>query len=119
MRISDWSSDVCSSDLAIAGKSAPVAGRSARGRSARTRPTVPRRMKESGVNPGEDPRWHAALNAMRHGAKAVPDDPELMIAGMQGLADVIVQLDDALMDEQMAVLKIGRALLRERVCQYG
>src|SRR3546814_6543932 len=117
MRISDWSSDVCSSDLAIAGKSAPVAGRSARGRSARTRPTVPRRMKESGVNPGEDPRWHAALNAMRHGAKAVPDDPELMIAGMQGLADVIVQLDDALMrseehtSELQSLMRISSAVL--------
>src|SRR3546814_12850647 len=71
-------------------------------------------MKASGVNPGEDPRWHAALNAMRHGAKAVPDDPELMIAGMQGLADVIVQLDDALMDEQMAVLiGVGALMWRE------
>src|SRR3546814_14766087 len=98
MRISDWSSDVCSSDL-------PLAAAGQFGRYART----------SGMNFGADMMRDEADDAFAIGgaqpgaairdALAEPVDPEAAVRIEHDLDDLRVE--------------IGRASCRERVGQYG
>src|SRR3546814_12530370 len=95
MRIRDWSSDVCSSDLAAALHAQRVVGAGGLGHA--------------------DPERRQVAGA-RHAVVHVGPGQELTALGV---VDAVLQqrLADALGDA--AVHPIGRAACRERVCQYG
>src|SRR3546814_16039214 len=119
MRISDWSSDVCSSDLSISGSSACVSpSRLVTGIRARN-PAIPAPTREG-------------TNSLRSSANSSVSDSARAPAMSIAASDIIVtgtsthdlpaptQLagdgEDALL--RVLPLELGRASGRERVCQY-
>src|SRR3546814_1863275 len=97
MRISDWSSDVCSSDLGAKVAASDVGEEGADGRRHRRRRerlAEPLGSGEAASEEAHRSRFHVAL---------APGD-------LAGEADSAVRLQGE---------KIGRASCRERVCQYG
>src|SRR3546814_2346563 len=95
MRISDWSSDVCSSDLvpdlsaAIVAAAAPAA----------------RRRSRLASEPISAARWGLLVLGLTQLVLAVPS--------LVGLSDGSVHAT-----REVGAFKIGRASCRERVCQY-
>src|SRR3546814_7225679 len=92
MRISDWSSDVCSSDLTILLQA--VAQLARRGTTAL-------------YVSGEEAVAQIGLRAQRLGLADAP----VMLAAANSLRDILAGIDTAMAQE------IGRASCRERVCQ--
>src|SRR3546814_11431084 len=114
MRISDWSSDVCSSDLA--GKtSLAEAGRAIRGRflDSAFPSAIADRISAAYEELGERLRLPDPATAVRSSATA-EDLPDASFAGQQETF-LNVRGRRALLD---ACRQIGRASCRERVCQY-
>src|SRR3546814_10240905 len=99
MRISDWSSDVCSSDLAGTGRGVSVAGAFVTG---------------TDTGAGKTTASVALLHALRaRGLHAVGMKP--LASGCERDGEGRWRNDDAL---ALQAAKIGRASCRERVCQY-
>src|SRR3546814_14542540 len=121
MRISDWSSDVCSSDLSVC---AMIRGYSGLGAVLDQAEEVP--APTTAASPAPEPPQQAAPAA----APPPADEPRLNRTGRtmtivvpvkdgpRVLGDVDAQItpDDALL---LSVEEIGQASGRERVCQYG
>src|SRR3546814_16643568 len=110
MRISDWSSDVCSSDLA--GKtSLAEAGRAIRGRflDSAFPSAIADRISAAYEELGERLRLPDPATAVRSSATA-EDLPDASFAGQQ---EPFLNVRG-----RRALLEIGRASCRERVCQY-
>src|SRR3546814_16665806 len=106
MRISDWSSDVCSSDLPAALDFATAASLGCRFVTS-FRAIVDR----ARVAPGE---WVAVHGCGGVGLSAI------MIASAMGAKVVAVDLTEDKLDFAKAGgAEIGQASCRERVCQYG
>src|SRR3546814_2069883 len=93
LRISDWSSDVCSSDLPMGSELALATGEAF---DVKVKTTVRSRERLSSS------KWRTSMRYEISNAKTQPISVDLTQAG----------LDFALND------KIGRASCRERVCQY-
>src|SRR3546814_20418683 len=121
MRISDWSSDVCSSDLATAkaGFKFMRTTSLANSQSAKFTPQVRDQSRE----------WEYVQDQLRQGQKLVRVFYGVMSVSPYGEGDrnernlkaVYKAAGWELQDErylQMAGLQIGRASGRERVCQY-
>src|SRR3546814_15854205 len=109
MRISDWSSDVCSSDLAA--DFAPVLDQIERGLLVRQRDVAPAPIgigtplvEES----GQPVRRHMGCAIRRVEPERV--EPETMNQRRLAMLDRIA--------DHLGVAQIGRASWRERVCQY-
>src|SRR3546814_16036428 len=115
MRISDWSSDVCSSDLAM-------------------QPSLYRRYNIAGITPGDD---YAAMRQVltRRFSRVADGQAEMptvvLIDGGKGQVEIARQVFVELgLDthtivgvskgegRKVGLAKIGRASWRERVCQY-
>src|SRR3546814_15035550 len=107
MRISDWSSDVCSSDLLDEDILRVAAIRAAR----------PRAWIGVDANQGYDRRTLAALLPLlvEHGVaqleQPLPRGAEADLDGLKRPLPFVA-------DESALSLEIGRASCRERVCQY-
>src|SRR3546814_11855973 len=126
MRISDWSSDVCSSDLA------QLRGRG-QGRGAQRKPEVAPQLRAAA---GPDPARQVAQQAVQvraHPLRAARggDARALRLRAREPEADVVEPRAEGLLHPDQAQLgsgatnewrrledKIGRASCRERVCQY-
>src|SRR3546814_14155746 len=118
MRISDWSSDVCSSDLVAF----LVAGDQQRDRPMRTPAS---QVLADGGDEGGNGALHvdgtaAVKRAVTDLAGEGVDAPGGGIAdrhhvGMTGVAEV----RSFIAEPGVGVVQIGRASCRERVCQYG
>src|SRR3546814_19200414 len=111
MRISDWSSDVCSSDLAHLPRSAHD-------------PFIGRQPFQCDGSPGmqtarrnADLRTQAELTAVRKLAGCVPHDNGAIESVQEGFRLFCVLSHDGA-GVMTAIRKIGRASCRERVCQY-
>src|SRR3546814_11815427 len=104
MRISDWSSDVCSSDLSEASR----LERLRRLASLRADADAARARAE-GIMNDVYPKAVKPLAQVREGYAR----GGFLFADVQAAADNIIQ-----MQAQWAEAKIGRASCRERVCQY-
>src|SRR3546814_17501338 len=114
MRISDWSSDICSSDL----DGVDIA-RDADGRPAVTDFVTGEWMRYSIEAPAAG-RWTATIGARsaQGGTLALGDRPIALAASPPWQALTIA--DIALpAGRTPLILQIGRASCRERVCQYG
>src|SRR3546814_10434549 len=92
MRISDWSSDVCSSDLDDAHQFAVAASAKGSGGSLAA-------------------RSRAISEAFQHAERP----PAVVQLGLDIVQDGVV---DVAQDDGAIVIEIGRASCRERVCQY-
>src|SRR3546814_4950370 len=104
MRISDWSSDVCSSDLPGLhhGGGMKIRRHRRRGGHGLRQPEVERKLRAFGQGAEED-------EDERRKIKIVGPD---LVAGGQDPIEVVAA--DDVSDDQ----EIGRASCRERVCQY-
>src|SRR3546814_12384283 len=108
MRISDWSSDVCSSDLTVKA----IAGEVDDGRGGSVRGPI--------AQPATDPLYlDVALDAGAVWEYALPEGHNAFAYVFEGGA-TIGEGDDArtLATHEMGVLEVGRAAWRERGCQY-
>src|SRR3546814_15091815 len=101
MRISDWSSDVCSSDITLHHAATPRA---------------------MGVSPGRDAGARAAVGA----AAMLAHEIKNPLSGIRGAAQLLeggegaADLTSLIVTEvDRIAAQIGRASWRERVCQYG
>src|SRR3546814_6759972 len=111
MRISDWSSDVCSSDLAFVD---PVRGKAARG--------LERQDARQGAIIGETHRLQPMVEGAGAEVAAQPFGnarPERGgIAAHRPLSRILPIAMSALPHLVCPLDQIGRASCRERVCQY-
>src|SRR3546814_12974241 len=111
MRISDWSSDVCSSDLAEDGRIFVAETEEEAQAEAGAGVTLTR---------DEDvlDTWFSSA-LWPFATLGWPDDTELLKRHYPN--DVLISGSDILFfwDARMAMQEIGRASCRERVCQYG
>src|SRR3546814_15761836 len=112
MRISDWSSDVCSSDLRRTGADAhpPRPGAAPRSAALLMRPTNEDEVRDAIA---EAIRSGATLDIRGGGSKAAigAPRPEATVLALSSIAGVVDY------DPAELVLKIVRASCRERVCQ--
>src|SRR3546814_17447145 len=107
MRISDWSSDVCSSDLGSRTRHRRVLAHGARRR--RLLKIWPRR---------PTPGTHAqAPNDRRETMLGTMMDVPLLVSGILRHAEAY-HGDDEVVSDQLDGGRIGRESSRERVCQY-
>src|SRR3546814_13749190 len=112
MRISDWSSDVCSSDLCDLTRRAGLAG-------AQRRKGLAADLEASFQQPGAGtdrggtgvPGLARRIAGRRPGAALVKYllDSDVIASELKGQLAVVLKLQ---------AMKIGRASCRERVCQY-
>src|SRR3546814_20159543 len=119
MRISDWSSDVCSSDLGIETSPRPEAGDPFGGaKQYSLRPGAELEHQDYRARPGfgEYAREHQQTVAdarISHLARQISD--HRVRADAQRLGQLAL---DALQRRRKTDLEIGRACCRERGCQY-
>src|SRR3546814_16776781 len=122
MRISDWSSDVCSSDLQLV--DAAGAGVYACGRRA---PEIELLWRQIGERIEKDIDNAARPVAQRRGAQDRQHQVEDFTGaiGPEGLTEVLLEVGkagiggDVEQTEQANGGKIGRETCKGRVCQYG
>src|SRR3546814_16896780 len=96
MRISDWSSDVCSSDLTRLDGAAPVSAHIA-----------PAKARTAALSRRASKGYDDMINQGRHSFLSVP-----MVDGMlEGGVPILIE-------GQVIGAEIGRASCRGRVCQY-
>src|SRR3546814_13166148 len=104
MRISDWSSDVCSSDLAA----------QARAAASPSPPCAPliRMTRSASAGASSAPTATSGVTALRllHHA--------LQLAAVVQLHADVATANQLTLDEQLRKRQIGRASCRDRVCQY-
>src|SRR3546814_14812482 len=101
MRISDWSSDVCSSDLAAAAiraRAGEIAGANAKDMAAA--------------------RGKGLTDALLDRLALTPDRIEVMARGVEEVAALPDPVGRTLAEWERPNGQIGRAACRERVCQY-
>src|SRR3546814_14812451 len=126
MRISDWSSDVCSSDLAHQGHSFRFWSPTSR------QPSLVDPAEHALERVGLKDRMHVPVADMAHGeqrqlelAMVLAGQPRLLLldepmAGMsQAESTQMNTLLHSLKGQYGIVLEIGRESSRERVCPYG
>src|SRR3546814_11890967 len=103
MRISDWSSDVCSSDLVgpASNRGGSAGGKKSGGSSSAKRAKT--QVDEAAK----------AADELKRNLDSILASPDPKAAQMQSLLEKGRDLDSALASPQ-----IGRASCRERVCQY-
>src|SRR3546814_17021889 len=117
MRISDWSSDVCSSDLRLAKMEAGTKHKAhiekKNGRAPRDARPIPSVLGDAG-------------DELQQGAARILVDPPLTLGFFRGDAefdDLVVTIIDSMHDnfpfQRCDRNKIGRASCRERVCHLG
>src|SRR3546814_19532293 len=106
MRISDWSSDVCSSDLHVEGGTAELPGVQRRDEVVLHQVLAAPGIDEAG-SPGELREQAPVQDAGGLGRQRQQADKDLDLRQQRGE------------DVRPAVAEIGRATCRERVCQYA
>src|SRR3546814_14661856 len=116
MRISDWSSDVCSSDLRVIHAELPHDAETLQHRSGRTGRAGRKGICILLVPYPKRRRAEGMLRAARVNAQwvAPPSIDEIRARDQERLLESVSQTGDAAEEDQ-----IGRASGRESVCQYG
>src|SRR3546814_12993518 len=102
MRISDWSSDVCSSDLVAAARQAAVAV-----------------LQDGAVRPHAlDTPLEARQQHLRARFDFLIDRAATVLTALRIEAHQVLERCSALQKAARNIQQIGRASVRERVCQY-
>src|SRR3546814_11882106 len=113
MRISDWSSDVCSSDLAPDSRGETVTIVEGE---AGADPDIEILLPEGAVPwAGHSGRWavHQVMEVIARNRTTI------IFCNTRGLAELIFQELWKVNDLSLTIAKIGRETCRERGCQYG
>src|SRR3546814_19637504 len=122
MRISDWSSDVCSSDLAATTTASVVVLAARSGAGVETCPPVAQAVSATSRPTDMQARaWHRMRNVMRNIPRCVGNDRVQLPGPSSTYGQKLrnpVMINALVKSMKNAPTKLGRASRGERVCQY-